>query len=176
VFISIILGLDPGSQFTGYGLIEIREGASGPIQFRHVAHGCIVIPAKTDFASRLSFLDRELETLFRKFRPDATAIEKIFLGKSADSAFKLGHARGVCMMRARHERSEVFEYEARRVKKVVTGTGAAGKEQVRAVIQSLLQLSTEAKMDATDALSLAVCHMREHDRVKMEKRLQEMNQ
>ncbi len=79
------------------------------------------------------------------------------------------------MMRARHEKSEVFEYEARRVKKVVTGTGAASKEQVRAAVLGMLQLTTDAKIDATDALSLALCHMREGDRMLMEKRLQEMN-
>lgn len=75
------------------------------------------------------------------------------------------------MMRARHQKASVFEYEARRVKKVVTGSGGASKEQVRAVVQSLLQLSTEAKMDATDALSLALCHMREFERTQTESRL-----
>lgn len=77
-------------------------------------------------------------------------------------------------MRAHHQNSEVFEYEARRVKKVVTGTGAAGKDQVRSVVQSLLQLSTEARFDATDALSLALCHMREINRIEMEQRLEGM--
>lgn len=138
-----------------------------------MAHGCIVIPVKWDFSDKLAFLDEELRKLYLNFRPDCTSIEKIFLGKNADSAFKLGHVRGVCLMRSRHENSSVYEYEARRVKKVVTGSGAAGKEQVRAVVQSLLQLSTEAKIDATDALSLALCHMREFERLQIEQRLQE---
>jgi crossover junction endodeoxyribonuclease RuvC len=168
------LGLDPGSQNTGYGIIETRESSGGVVEFRHIAHGVIVIPATLAFADKLAFLDQQLKLLFNKYLPTATAVEKIFLGKNADSAFKLGHARGVCLMRARHEQSEVFEYEARRVKKIVTGSGGAAKEQVRAAVLTLLQMSTEAKIDATDALSLALCHMREAGRFKAESILQEL--
>ena len=151
----LILGLDPGSRFTGFGLIEVRED-----QFRFFDYGVLAIPIQLDFPAKLSFLDQKLKELLQDHRPQATVVEKIFLGKNPRSAFQLGHVRGVCLMRAHLEGSQVFEYEARKVKKVVTGDGAASKDHVRMVVCNTLGIQSNARLDATDALSLALCHLR----------------
>ena len=119
---SIILGLDPGTKFTGFGLI-LQDGSN----LRHVEHGVVAIPEGLPFAHKLHFLAEGLSEVMVRYKPQFTVVEKIFLGKNADSAFKLGHARGVCMSLAARHQSEVFEYAARSAKKMVTGSGAATK-------------------------------------------------
>lgn len=151
----LVLGLDPGSRFTGFGLIEVRGE-----QYRYVDHGVVSIPAHLEFPAKLSFLDQKLRELLIDHRPQFTVVEKIFLGKNPSSAFQLGHVRGVCLMRAHLEGSEVFEYEARKVKKIVTGDGGATKDHVRLVVCNTLGISSDLRLDATDALSLAICHLR----------------
>jgi crossover junction endodeoxyribonuclease RuvC len=152
----LILGIDPGSRHTGYGIIA----ASGDF-IEHVAHGVIHLKDTWSLHERLRVLHVELQQLFVKFKIADTSIEKIFFGKNADSAFKLGHARGVCLLAAAQNGAHVEEYAARFVKKCITGSGAADKEHVQLMIFSMLRIPPQAlAFDATDALSLAVTHAR----------------
>ncbi|CAM6032083.1 unnamed protein product [Sphagnum compactum] len=104
--------------------------------------------------------------LIEKHKPDCLAIEKVFLAKNADSAFKLGHARGVIISVAASQRLPVHEYTTRHAKKMLTGSGAASKEQVQFLIENMLSIRAE-KLDATDALALAICHAREAEIMHM---------
>ncbi len=150
-----VIGLDPGSRFAGYGVISLE----GPHP-RHLEHGVVRIPETLTFAERLGFLAKELRPIWIRHPGAATVVEKIFLGRNADSAFKLGHARGVCLLLAAEARAEVFEYAARQVKKVVTGQGNASKEHVQLVVNQLLQVRIDVRADASDALAMALCHAR----------------
>lgn len=152
----VILGLDPGTQYTGYGAVEV-DGE----RIRHLGHGVIRLTSACGLAGRLQVMAKELQVVFEHFLPTDTVVERIFLGKNADSAFKLGHARGVCLLMAAQSGSQVSEYAARFVKKTVAGHGGASKEHVRMVVLSLLQINSTVRIDATDALSLALCHQQQ---------------
>ena len=156
---NLILGLDPGSRCTGFGVISIIDG-----DLRHVDHGVIQLQENWSLARRLNKLSEQLELVYRRHPIAMTAVERIFFGKNADSAFKLGHARGVCLLAAARNGTDVHEYAARFVKKCVTGSGAASKDHVQLVIGNLLGLKAGfAALDASDALALAVTHARESD-------------
>lgn len=149
---AIILGVDPGTHNTGYGIVEILN--SGIV---HVDHGTLKATERS-LEFRLEFIGSSLQELFKKYRPQSIAVESIFLGKNADSAFKLGHARGVVLYEAAVHKIPVVEYAAREVKKGMTGHGNAEKEQVRNFVLNLLKLSSNKSLDSTDALALAVYH------------------
>lgn len=152
----VILGIDPGSTFTGFGVVN-SDGDS----ILHVSHGVIAPPAKLSFHDRLAIIAGELETLVARIQPDEIVIERIFLGKNADSAFKLGHVRGVAVSTAIRAGAEVVEYAARAVKKGITGNGASTKDQVQIVLFAALGLRNhQARLDASDALALAFYHAR----------------
>jgi crossover junction endodeoxyribonuclease RuvC len=153
----MILGLDPGSRHTGFGIIEVDGD-----HIAHVHHGVIHLKENWPLFERLRVLHLELGELFASYaQVKQASVEKIFFGKNADSAFKLGHARGVCLLAAGLNGATVSEYAARFVKKCVTGSGAAGKEQVQLMIFNQLRIQPkELAFDATDALSLAVTHAR----------------
>lgn len=152
---STIIGLDPGSRFTGFGVIQ-RSGRD----WVHKDHGVIVIPEHYSLAERLGHLARNLRPVWQKWPDATTVVERIFLGKNVDSAFKLGHARGVCLMLAAEAQSPVREYPARSVKKIVTGHGGATKEHVQLIVAQLLSAPQQMALDASDALALALCHAR----------------
>ena len=151
----LILGIDPGSQVTGYGLLN----ASGA-EVQHLEHGVLVAPAKASFNERLQVIGDQLSELFLRFKPQVTVVEKIFLGRNADSAFKLGHIRGVCMLMAGRANSQIVEYATRSVKKGITGNGASTKEQVQMILFATLRIHEAARADASDALALAYYHAR----------------
>lgn len=150
---SLILGVDPGSRITGFGLIRVGRGG----QLEHVAHGVIMMDTDAGFPERMMQLGSAFREIMEKYQPTQVSIEKIFLGKNADSAFKLGHARGVVMYEAVRSGAQVFEYATRLVKKGVTGDGGASKEQVQAVLKAILRLPKIDRLDASDALAMA-CH------------------
>jgi crossover junction endodeoxyribonuclease RuvC len=152
----LILGIDPGSIVTGFGLVKASARGSNPVT--HITHGVVQMTAKASFPERLFELGESLEQLFQKHRPDIVVIEKIFMGKNADSAFKLGHARGVAMLEARRVNAEVVEYATRLVKKGITGKGSASKEDVQVILQRLLNVRSITRLDASDALALAAFH------------------
>lgn len=151
-----ILGLDPGSRRTGYGLIDCRAGAT-----EHVGHGCIV-PALSgadvpSAAERLRAIFEAVEALIAKFRPDEIAVERVFVNRNVDSALKLGQARGAALA-AVPRSTPVFEYAPRAIKIAVVGFGGADKRQVAHMMRALLALQGALAADASDALAVAVCH------------------
>jgi len=151
--LAIIMGIDPGSRVTGFGVLHIVGN-----QIRHLSHGIIVLQENKKLSERLLILSNCLQELFQKYEPQIVAVEKIFLGKNADSAFKLGHARGVVMMEAEKANAEIYEYATRLVKKGIAGKGSADKEEVRRTLMRLLGLKKIDKLDASDALALALYH------------------
>ncbi|MGH8218163.1 MAG: crossover junction endodeoxyribonuclease RuvC, partial [Steroidobacteraceae bacterium] len=151
-----ILGLDPGSRRTGYGLVDCRAGDTA-----HVAHGCIVPcgraqPAR-DAIERLRTIFEAVEQLIASYRPDEIAVERVFVNRNVDSALKLGQARGAALS-AVPVGTPVFEYAPRAIKKAVVGFGGADKRQVIYMMRSLLALTGTLTADAADALAVAVCH------------------
>ena len=151
---SIIIGIDPGSRATGYGLVEKR--GSGIV---YIGSGVIRLRASDPMPERLASIKRGLDEVLREYRPAAMAVEDIFVSKNPKSVLKLGQARGVVILAAAEAGIEVFEYAPREVKGSVTGTGAAHKSQVGAMIVRLLNPDHEpACEDETDALAVAFCH------------------
>lgn len=153
----IILGIDPGSRITGFGLVEVVSSRSGT-RIQHVNHGVIMMDPKDSFPIRMKELSEAMHTILQKYKPHEVSIEKIFLGKNADSAFKLGHARGIAMAESAKSGAEVFEYATRLVKKGIAGTGAASKEDVAHCLCRLLNIKAISRVDASDALALAAFH------------------
>lgn len=152
----IILGIDPGSRLTGFGIIEVggQIPANKP---RYITSGCIRIKQETLDLKLKQIFDSVCE-LIQEFKPDEFAIESVFLSKNADSALKLGQARGAAIVAASHYALPVAEYPARKVKQSVVGTGSADKTQVQHMVKTLLKLPTSPQADAADALAVALCH------------------
>jgi crossover junction endodeoxyribonuclease RuvC len=146
-----ILGLDPGSRRTGFGVIECR----GP-DYKHVAHGCIAV-AGLELAERLRQIFEALQTLITEHGPGEIAVERVFVNRNVDSALKLGQARGAALC-AIPQGVPVFEYAPRAIKLAIVGSGAAEKVQVAHMIKTLLRLDGKISPDAADALAIAVCH------------------
>jgi crossover junction endodeoxyribonuclease RuvC len=146
-----ILGLDPGSRRTGFGVIECR----GP-DYKHVAHGCIVV-AGLEMADRLRRIFESLQALILEHGPGEIAVESVFVNRNVNSALKLGQARGAALC-AIPQGVPVFEYAPRAIKLALVGSGAAEKVQVAHMIKTLLQLNEKISPDASDALAIAVCH------------------
>jgi crossover junction endodeoxyribonuclease RuvC len=153
----LILGIDPGSVVTGFGLVEASAGRMG-----HVENGGIFPPKNTSFGERIFYIFQQVETLVQKFTPDAVAIEEIFVAKNVSSSLKLGHARGAAMVAVAKAGLPLYEYTALQVKQAVTGYGRADKGQIQKMIRVILKLPETAFADASDALAVAVCHLQSH--------------
>ena len=151
---ALILGIDPGSRITGFGLVS----AHGSRQ-EYVASGCIRTAIKASLAEKLVEIFAGVTEIIQQYGPDELAIEKVFMAKSADSALKLGQARGAAIVAGASLGLAVFEYEARKIKQAVVGTGAADKSQVQHMVQTLLKLPGQPQQDAADALAIALCHI-----------------
>lgn len=150
----ILMGIDPGTLITGYGVIEFSDGRS-----RLLAFDAIVNNSLKPMAIRLETIYNKLSEVIKKFSPDEIAIETAFYGKNAQSALKLGQARGIALLAAVKNKRPIAEYSPREVKKSVVGYGAASKEQVQYMVKSLLKMRTVPKhYDTTDALAVAICH------------------
>jgi crossover junction endodeoxyribonuclease RuvC len=151
----IVLGIDPGTLVTGYGVVARRNG-----MLTLVACGAIKNPSDQTMSLRLKKIFDNLQKLIATFHPDECAIESAFYGKNAQSALKLGHARGVAMLAAVQQQIPMSEYSPREVKKSVVGNGAASKEQVQYMVRSLLHLPNSRMVhDASDAVAIALCHL-----------------
>jgi crossover junction endodeoxyribonuclease RuvC len=148
-----ILGIDPGSRVTGYGVVDVRRGKSC-----YVASGCIRT-TRDGVPERLGEIFEGVAALIEAHTPDVVAIEQVFLARNANSALKLGQARGAALAAAVIVGLPVAEYAARRVKQAVTGTGGATKAQVQHMVCRLLNLRTSPSADAADALAIAICHI-----------------
>jgi crossover junction endodeoxyribonuclease RuvC len=147
-----ILGLDPGSIATGYGLVERRAG-----HVVHVAHGTLRPPRGGALPDRLAFLHREIARIVAEHRPELAAVERIFAGRSVRAALVLGQARGVALAAIAASGIPISELSPQQVKLAVTGSGAAEKTQVQAMVRRLLALATAPPRDAADALAVALC-------------------
>ena len=150
----IILGVDPGTLITGFGVIAEQNGKLKVLDFDVVQNrsdSSMPVRLRTIYAALCKTIDR--------FHPDEFAIETAFYGKNAQSAMKLGHARGVSILAAVNNKIPTSEYSPREVKKAVVGSGAASKDQVSFMVQAILGLKAAPKYyDATDALAVALCH------------------
>ncbi|MBX2809709.1 MAG: crossover junction endodeoxyribonuclease RuvC [Cellvibrionaceae bacterium] len=149
---TLILGIDPGSRKTGFGIIHY----AGRRQ-HYIASGIVRLPDAA-LPERLQIIFSSICQIIDEYQPQQMAIEQVFMSKSAGSALKLGQARGAAIVAATSMGLNVAEYEARKIKQSVVGHGAADKHQVQHMVQQLLQLSTVLKEDAADALAVALCH------------------
>lgn len=149
-----VLGLDPGSRITGYGIID--EAAS---KLRVVTWGCIRSNTTDSFPDRLRSLYKGIRNIVEEFYPDELAIEHVFLSKNVDSALKLGQARGAVLCGAMATDLAVHEYAAREVKQALVGKGSADKSQVQHMVCCLLRIHNALQEDASDALAVALCHI-----------------
>lgn len=150
----VILGIDPGSRFLGYAVLTVDGPKMTPIDY-----GTLKFDSDIVLTERLQSIGLGVRELFEKYKPDHLSLEKIFLGKNADSAFKMGHARGVVIYESLLANCQVYEYATRAVKKGITGNGGAEKEHVRLIVQGLLQIGPIKSLDASDALAMACFHV-----------------
>lgn len=149
---TIILGIDPGSRITGYGLIKEDNQ-----RLLYIDSGCIRT-SEGELSQRLLQIFNGICFLMEEYSPNEVAIEQIFMHQNPNSALKLGHARGVAMVACASHRMQVHEYSAREVKQTVVGYGAAEKNQVKQMVVHLLMLNKAPQTDAADALAIAICH------------------
>jgi crossover junction endodeoxyribonuclease RuvC len=150
----IILGVDPGTIFTGFGIINYDKNS-----FERIKNGLIKLPTTKTIAQKLELIYDGLDKIIRMYKPDEFAIETAFYGKNVQSAMKIGYARGVSMLAAIHNNVPISEYSPREVKKSIVGSGAASKEQVSYMIKTILNIKTDKmRFDESDALAIAICH------------------
>lgn len=147
-----ILGIDPGSRLTGFGVLDFE--ADNPT---YVACGTVQ-SSEGEFPDRLKLIFESVSQIVSEYRPDVVAIESVFVHRNAGSALKLGHARSAALCATFELDVEVFEYAPREIKQAVVGNGSATKDQVQHMVISLLQLDGAPSSDAADALATALCH------------------
>ena len=163
-----VLGIDPGTRVTGYGLIAVDGD-----RVERLDCGEIAPPGKAPFSERLYFIHQALSALYQTHKPRHTAMEKVFFGKNPEVAFKLGHVFALCFLQSREHNSRFFEYPARFVKKSVTSSGRAEKDWVRRFVRNRLSLNETPSLDVSDALAVALCHSREFHRLQIQKKILE---
>ncbi|QSX78512.1 crossover junction endodeoxyribonuclease RuvC [Agrilutibacter solisilvae] len=149
-----ILGIDPGSQRTGVGIVDV-DTTGRP---RHVFHAPLLLLGEGEFPQRLRRLLDQLGEILDTYRPDEVAIEKVFMARNPDSALKLGQARGAALCAAVLRDLPVHEYAAKEVKLAVVGTGGADKAQIQHMVGMMLGLQGKLQADAADALAVAITH------------------
>ena len=149
-----IMGVDPGTAITGYGLVRYNGS-----RYSLVECGCIRTSPDLPMSARLQTIYRELVGIIRHYQPEQFAVEELFFSKNARTALAVGHARGVAMLAASSSDLPVFEYTPLQVKQAVTGYGRAAKEQVQYMVKTILALpEAPAPDDVADALAVAICH------------------
>lgn len=156
----LVLGVDPGSLVTGYGLVKKENGT-----LSYVAGGKISFPHPWPFHQRIHKIFSSLVEIIETYHPEEMSIEDIFFAKNVKSALKIGHVRGAALVAAVQCGVKVFEYTPLQIKQSVVGYGRATKEQVRAMVKLLLKLDTQFSLDTADALAGAICH---HNWVRFE--------
>ncbi|PIE58531.1 MAG: crossover junction endodeoxyribonuclease RuvC [Desulfobulbus propionicus] len=148
-----ILGVDPGSRITGYGIIDCSGTELG-----YVSCGTIRTTHEEEFARRLWVIFSSLSQVIKMHTPQVAAVEEVFVDRNVRSALKLGHARGAAIIAAMENGMQVHHYSARTVKQTVTGYGQADKRQMQHMVTTLLELNDSPSQDAADALAIAICH------------------
>jgi crossover junction endodeoxyribonuclease RuvC len=150
----IVLGVDPGSKVTGYGLVEKKNSEMTCIHSGHIAPS-----GRIPFYDRIHFIFQSTLEILERYRPEEMAIEDLFYAKNVKSSLKLGHARGAVLIAAVHCEVKIFEYSPLEIKKSVVGYGRATKEQVRSMVKVILKLKDVPNLDTSDALAAAICHL-----------------
>jgi len=148
-----ILGIDPGSRVTGFGVVQVLRNG----RLEYIASGCVRVP-KHDLAGRLKTVYDGVAEIIQTYQPTVLAIEKVFMAKNADSALKLGQARGAAILAGVNQMLGIAEYTALQIKRAAVGKGHADKQQVQHMVKALLSLSSIPPTDAADALACAICH------------------
>ena len=148
-----IIGIDPGSRITGYGIVEAGHG-----KITFVSCGVIKTTTRFPLANRLNEIFEGINEVIQLHDPEVAAVEEIFMSTNANSALKLGQARGAAVVAAMQNGLGVYDYSAKKVKRAVVGYGQAEKGQVQHMIRILLGLSASPSEDAADALAVAICH------------------
>lgn len=149
-----VLGIDPGTRFTGFGVVEEVRG-----RLHHVAHGVVKADPDASLELRLKEIFGALSQAFTAFQPDSVAVEGVFSHRNARSALILGHARGVALLVAAQHGLQVHEYSPAKVKKSVGAGGADGKDAVARMVKTFLKIDQVSRADASDALAVAICHL-----------------
>lgn len=150
----IVIGVDPGTRFTGFGIIQLVNNTHKVLDF-----GVITPPSKAPLEKRYLAIFLALEHLIDKYKPISLAVETQYVDKNVQSAIKLGMARGVCVLAGAKADLQISEYSPTMTKKAVVGNGHASKKQMQKMIQLLLNIKEDLKEDAADALALALCHL-----------------
>ncbi|MDR3570551.1 MAG: crossover junction endodeoxyribonuclease RuvC [Syntrophobacteraceae bacterium] len=148
------IGVDPGSRYTGFGIVE-GDGS----HLKHIHHGTVKIASSRPLPERLEIIFEQLKDSIGAYGPQFMAIEEVFFAKNVKSALTLGQARGVAILAGVGSGLSIHEYSALRIKQSVAGYGRAAKEQVAGMVQRLLRIDKELEPDAADALAVAVCHI-----------------
>ncbi|OGI66212.1 MAG: crossover junction endodeoxyribonuclease RuvC [Candidatus Muproteobacteria bacterium RBG_16_60_9] len=149
-----VLGIDPGSRITGFGVVQmLRNG-----RLQYVASGCVRAPT-AELAERLKAIYRGVDEIIATYQPTVLAAERIFMARNADSALKLGQARGAALCAGINAGLSVSEYSATEIKSTIVGRGRADKRQVQHMVRVLLDLDRAPPADAADALACAICHV-----------------
>jgi len=154
----IILGIDPGTRYFGYGVIERVAAATAHQRVRYIECGVLEPKRAGELAARLAEISLGLVEIIRDLQPDVVAVEGVFHGVNARSALQLGHSRGVALATAGAHDLKVHEYAPATVKRAVGGNGQATKDQVQAMVRALCGLKRAPTLDASDALAVAICH------------------
>ena len=149
-----VVGIEPGSRHTGWGVIDIAAGG----ELTMVKCGVISTSADDEFSQRLVTIYDEVAELLKSFDPDGAAIEAVFHARNASSALKLGHARAAALLACAHHGLNAAEYAPKQVKRAVTGSGGADKSQVARMVEMLVGRTLKVRNDATDAVAIAICH------------------
>ncbi len=149
----IIMGIDPGLRYCGFGVVEYKSGS-----FRHIANGTFKTNEKLSLAERLSQIYYNLIDILERYKPDEVAVEEVFVNINPSSTLKLGQARGVAILTPSLKGIPVFEYSPNLIKKSVVGVGHAGKEQIQMMVKLLLSSPKIDSEHSGDALAMAICH------------------
>ncbi len=162
-----ILGIDPGSRITGYGIVDLEGRSTTAVEWGSVR-------TAGEHSDRLKTIFDALDGLVRTFVPDEVAVERVFMHRNADSALKLGQARAAALCGTFSAEIPIYEYSARHIKKAIAGRGSAEKSQVELMVRTILGLRQELESDAADALAAALCHAHERGTRTVLDRLAEM--
>ncbi len=151
------IGIDPGSRFTGYGIVE-GDGHN----LKYIHHGTIRLPASRSFPERLKMIFEQLGAAISEYKPVSMAVEEVFFAKNVKSALSLGQARGAVLLAGVSAGLTIHEYSALRIKQAVAGYGRASKDQVAGMIQRIFRIDAQIEPNAADALAVALCHLNTH--------------
>lgn len=149
-----VLGIDPGTQSVGFGLVEAKKG-----NYQALEYGNFFIDKKLSFPQKLKQIHMYFEGMLERCRPDVVAVEEVFVSQNAKTTLKLGHARGVILLAAVEKNIPIVEYAPREIKKAIVGNGGASKSQIQWMTSQMLKINKDAlQEDAADGLAVALCH------------------